>query len=73
MSKEVAKEVAMKAKRDSAFLDAILKDAETALHGYDLTPKEMEFFRKTDRMMLEGLSERCFELDKNIRSRQTPK
>jgi hypothetical protein len=65
MSKEVAKEIVKRAKTDTAFLEALLKDPDTTLKGFDLTEKEKAFFGKADQKMIEGLSDRCFEIQQN--------
>ncbi len=70
MSKEVAKQVVQRAKQDSTFMDALLKDPETALKDYHLSASERQFFCKTDRQQLEGLSERCFEIVEQIKKKK---
>lgn len=62
MSKEVVKQIINQAKENQEFLQAVLKDSDTALQSYDLTEKEREFFRAADGKTLEGLKDSCFEL-----------
>ena len=62
MSKENVKEIINKAKQDSSFLQNILKNPEKALHSYELTKAEMNFFKTADKKTIEGLKDSCFEL-----------
>lgn len=62
MSKEVAKQIVMRCKKDPEFLAALLSGAEEVLKDYDLTEIERKFFRDADKKTLENLHESCFEI-----------
>ncbi|MBI4739777.1 hypothetical protein HY772_09665 [Candidatus Woesearchaeota archaeon] len=73
MSKEAVKQIVLKAKQDEAFMKQLLADPEKTAKGYDLTPEEIKFLKGADRKTLEGLSEKCFELEKEAKAKPKPK
>lgn len=62
MSKEVVETIVLKAKAEPEFMKQLMENPEAILKDYNVTEKEIEFFKNADEKTLRGLSEKCFKL-----------
>lgn len=69
MSKDVVKQIVLKANKDEKFMSQLLADPEKTTATYDLTPEERSFLKTADRKTYEGLSEKCFELEQQAKAK----